>query len=186
MAKLYFRYGTMGSSKSAQALMVEFNYRERGYQVLLVKPSLDTREENAVIRSRVGLEAPCKLLNREQTFAELLQAEHQVIIVDEAQFLTGRQVEELKNITVDRDMPVLCYGLRTDFRTRLFEGSERLMELAESVVEIKSICHCGAKATINARYNEHGIVYEGAQIEIGGNERYTPLCYKCWREGKLT
>ncbi len=185
MAKLYFRYGTMGSSKSAQALMVEFNYRERGYHVLLAKPAIDTRDQAAVIRSRVGLERPCRLIYKNQRFADLLEPQHQVIIVDEAQFLTGAQVEELKNLTVDCDMPVLCYGLRTDFSTHMFEGSARLLELAESVVEIKSICHCGAKATVNARFNENGIIREGPQVVIGGNEQYTPLCYRCWREGRL-
>ena len=185
MAKLYFRFGTMGSSKSAQALMVEFNYMERGYNVLLVKPAVDTRDEKPVIRSRVGLERPCKLIAPGETFADLLEEKHQVIIVDEAQFLTGQQVEELKNLTVDKDIPVLCYGLRTDFSTRMFPGSARLLELSESIVEIKSICHCGSKATVNARFNENGIIREGPQVVIGGNEQYTPLCYRCWREGRL-
>lgn len=183
IAKLYFRYGTMGSSKSANALMTRFNYLERGYRVLLMKPAVDVREGKGVVRSRIGLEAPAALLAADDFVRRHFDdPAPQCIILDEAQFATEKQVEELRDIADTEDIPVFCYGLRTDFRTRLFPGSRRLFELADSVYELKSVCDCGRKAIVNARFENGKVVSEGAQILIGGNERYRGLCYRCWKK----
>lgn len=185
MAKLYFRYGTMGSSKSANALMTRFNYLERGYTVLLMKPAVDVREGTNVVRSRIGLEAPAQLFGPENTIREFFGGEKpQCIVVDEAQFATEAQIEELREIVDYEDIPVFCYGLRADFRTRLFPGSRRLFELADSVYELKSICDCGRKAIVNARYANGRVITRGAQVVIGGNEMYRGLCYRCWKEAQ--
>jgi Thymidine kinase len=182
IAKLYFRYGTMGSSKSANALMTRFNYIERGYRVLLMKPAVDVREGRNVVHSRIGLEALAELLAAGDTVRQHYgEMPPQCIILDEAQFATEEQVEELRDIADLEDIPVFCYGLRTDFRTRLFPGSRRLFELADSVYELKCVCDCGRKAIVNARYANGRIVSEGAQIAIGGNEMYRGLCYRCWK-----
>lgn len=182
MAKLYFRYGTMGSSKSANALMTRFNYLERGYRVMLMKPAVDVREGRSVVRSRIGLEAPAELLAAGETVRQHFGAPPpQVIILDEAQFATEKQIEELRDLADGEDIPVFCYGLRTDFRTRLFPGSRRLFELADSVYELKSVCDCGRKAIVNARYADGRVVCEGEQVAIGGNEMYRGLCYRCWK-----
>ncbi|MBO4288765.1 MAG: thymidine kinase [Lachnospiraceae bacterium] len=188
MAKLYFKYGAMGSSKTAQALITKFNYEERGMTVLLMKPAIDNREEKSVLRSRIGLEAPCLMVPADMDLYKLYEenyADRDVIIVDECQFLTEDQVDQLGNLVLDKDIPVLCFGLRTDFLTHLFPGSKRLLEIAESIAEIKSICRCGAKATVNARFDDYGnIVYEGEQILIGGNSRYEAMCRRCWLKRK--
>lgn len=187
MAKLYFKYGAMGSSKTAQALITKFNYEERGMKVWLIKPRIDTREGERVCRSRIGLEAPVDLIGEEENIYETFQkrismGEH-VIIVDECQFLTEDQVDQLADISLDYDVPVLCFGLKTDFQTKLFSGSKRLFEIAESVQEIKTICSCGRKATVNARIDEDGtVITEGKQIVIGGNESYIAMCYNCYKE----
>ncbi|MBQ7064934.1 MAG: thymidine kinase [Firmicutes bacterium] len=188
MAKLYFKYGAMGSSKTAQALITKFNYEERGMKVLLLKPALDNREEKAVVRSRIGLEAPCLMVPDDMDLYKLYMdhyTDRDVVIVDECQFLTEDQVDQLGNLVLDRDIPVLCFGLRTDFLTHLFPGSKRLLEIAESVSEIKSVCRCGAKATVNARFDDNGnVVYRGAQILIGSNSRYEAMCRSCWLKRK--
>ena len=188
MAKLYFKYGAMGSSKTAQALITKFNYEERGMSVLLLKPAVDDREEKAVLRSRIGLEAPCLMVPADMDLYKLYAenyTDRDVIIVDECQFLTEEQVDQLGDLVLDKNIPVLCFGLRTDFLTHLFPGSKRLLEIAESVAEIKSICRCGAKATVNARFDDFGnIVYEGEQILIGGNSRYEAMCRRCWLKRK--
>lgn len=183
MAKLYFKFGAMGSSKTAHALITKFNYEERGMEVLLMKPAIDVRYEN-VVRSRIGLESPCLCVEETEDIYRLFTesySDRNVIIVDECQFLTAEQVDQLGQIVLDFDIPVLCFGLSTDFSNHLFPGSKRLFEIAESVSEIKSVCRCGAKATVNARLDEEGnVVYSGEQIVLGGNERYVPMCRRCW------
>lgn len=184
MAKLYFKYGAMGCSKTAQALITKFNYEERGMKVLLLKPAVDNRDGETVVKSRIGLTSEAVTVAPEQNLYKLYQEKYlscNVIIVDECQFLTPEQVDELGNIVIDYNIPVLCFGLATDFLTHLFPGSRRLFEIAESISEIKSVCRCGAKATVNARMDDFGnIVYEGEQVVLGGNDRYIAMCRKCW------
>ncbi len=185
MAKLYFKYGAMGSSKSAQALITKFNYEELGMTVWLIKPSIDTRDGADVIKSRIGLECKAQIITPEQNIEDEYHAagKHDVIIADEAQFFTGEQIEQLRALVDDEDLPVLCFGLRTDFLTHLFPGSQRLLELADSLTEIKTVCACGRKATVNARIDEAGrVVTQGDQVFLGGNDSYIAMCHKCWKE----
>ena len=185
MAKLYFKYGAMGSSKTAQALITKFNYEERGMKVWLIKPAIDDRDGVGVIKSRIGLSQPCDAIASSAAIIEeyAKRAERcDVIIADECQFLTEKQVDELRLIVDEYDIPVLCFGLRTDFLTHLFEGSRRLFEVADSVAEIKTICECGKKATVNARFDNDRIVTVGSQVMIGGNESYIAMCHRCYRE----
>lgn len=186
MAKLYFRYGAMGSSKTANALMVEYNYMERGKKALLVKPRLDSRDGDRIIRSRMGLEKSGIWL---EDLAEMRDEEivkYDCIIVDEAQFASRAQVEFLVHIVDDLEVPVICYGLRTDFRREFFEGSLWLMAWADKIEEIKTVCWCGKAATCNARIGEDGkMIRAGEQIVMGGNDKYTALCRKHHREGNL-
>ena len=188
MAKLYFKYGAMGSSKTAQALITKYNYEENDLKVWLIKPSADTRDGVSVLRSRIGLEAQVEVIAPEtdiyMLFTDAKQGSCDVIIVDECQFLTGRQIDELRSIVNDFNVPVMCFGLRTDFQTKLFPGSLRLMEIADTIQEIKTICDCGAKATVNARIDCNGhIVTEGAQVVLGGNDSYIAMCHKCYIRG---
>ena len=179
MAKLYFRYGAMGSSKSANAIMVQYNYHERGQKALLVKPGIDQRDGAKIVGSRCGLSAPCILMEELDC---INYREYNCIVVDEAQFLQPAHVEQLREIVDYYNVPVFCFGLRTDFRTRLFPGSARLFELADSVTELKTVCTCGGKAMVNARIDAEGrVVTEGEQFLLGGNESYRPMCYKCWK-----
>ncbi len=184
MAKLYFKFGAMGCSKSAQALITKFNYEERGMRVMFMKPATDTRDGADVVRSRIGLEAPCLSVPTDRDLYQMYKEEYadcNVIIVDECQFLAPIQVDQLSQIVIDYNIPVLCFGLATDFLTHLFPGSQRLFEIAESISEIKSICRCGAKATVNARFDDNGnVVFEGEQVVLGGNSRYMAMCRKCW------
>ncbi len=184
MAKLYFKFGAMGCSKTAQALITKFNYEERDMKVLLLKPAVDTRDGETVVRSRIGLQQEAIAVGADEDLHALycnVYPDRDVVIVDECQFLTPEQVDQLADIVIERDIPVLCFGLSTDFTTHLFPGSKRLFEIAESISEIKSVCTCGAKATVNARLDENGkIVTEGSQICIGGNDRYVAMCRKCW------
>ena len=183
MAKLYFKYGAMGSSKSAQALITQFNYEELGMTVWLIKPSIDTRDGADVIRSRIGLERRAQVITPEQDIVEEYRkvGPHDVIIADEAQFFTPAQIDQLRELVDTDDLPVLCFGLRTDFLTHFFPGAQRLMELADSLTEIKTVCACGRKATVNARIDGDGrIVTEGAQVMLGGNDSYVAMCHKCW------
>ena len=186
MAKLYFKYGAMGSSKTAQALITKFNYEERGMRVWLIKPALDTRDGAAVIRSRIGLEAICEPIGRDADLLARYKTDHadiDVIIADECQFFTESQVDALRTIVNQYDIPVLCFGLRTDFLCHLFEGSRRLFEVADSVAEIKTVCSCGSKATVNARLDENmRVVTEGDQVLLGGNDCYIAMCHKCWQD----
>ena len=188
MAKLYFKYGAMGSSKTAQALITKYNYEENGLKVWLIKPSADTRDGARVLKSRIGLEAQVQVIAPEVNILFLFAASRldccDVIIVDECQFLTPAQIDQLRAIVDEFNVPVMCFGLRTDFLTRLFPGSLRLMEVADTIQEIKTICDCGAKATVNARIDSQGhIVTEGAQVELGGNDRYIAMCHKCYVRG---
>ena len=187
MAKLYFKYGAMGSSKTAQALITKYNYEENDLQVWLIKPSADTRDGAAILRSRIGLEAQVEVIAPEvDIYARFLGGKARrsdVIIVDECQFLTEKQIDQLRNIVNEHNIPVLCFGLRTDFQTHLFPGSRRLMELADCIEEIKTMCDCGAKATVNARINDGYIVTEGAQVVLGGNDSYIAMCHKCYIRG---
>ena len=185
MAKLYFKYGAMGSSKSAQALITQFNYEELGMTVWLIKPSIDTRDGADIIRSRIGLQRSAQVITPEQNVADEYHAagKYDVIIADEAQFFTPEQIDQLRGIVDNEDVPVLCFGLRTDFRTRCFPGSKRLLELADSITEIKTVCACGRKATVNARIGEDGhIITQGDQVFLGGNDSYVAMCHKCWAD----
>jgi len=185
LAKLYFKYGAMGSSKSAQALITKFNYEEKGMSVWLIKPSVDTRDGADIIRSRIGLEAHASIMLPEASIVEEYHkaGRRDVIIADEAQFFTPAQIDQLRELVDTEDLPVLCFGLRTDFLTHFFPGAQRLMELADSLTEIKTVCSCGRKATVNARIDEKGrIITEGSQVMLGGNDSYVAMCHKCWKE----
>ena len=184
MAKLYFKYGAMGSSKTANALITKFNYEERGMKVWLIKPSIDVRDGVDVVRSRIGLSAKADIMTPGKNLFEEYQkhSDCDVVIADECQFFTSPQIDQLRRIVDKLDIPVLCYGLRTDFLTHLFEGSRRLFEVADSITEIKTICTCGKKAIVNARIDGEGkIVTEGGQILIGGNDSYVAMCHSCWQ-----
>lgn len=206
MSRLYFKFGAMGSSKTANALMTRFNYLEKNHSVWLIKPQTDTRDdyidENGnivtVVKSRIGLEAPASVIKENDNIVALYQNatadivvndaisktdKIDVIICDECQFFTEEQIDQLKFIAEDSDIPVICFGLRSDFRTKLFPGSKRLFEIADSITEVKSICECGKKAIVNARFDSKGnVVTDGAQVEIGGNEKYKSMCWSCWQK----
>ena len=184
MAKLYFRYGTMDSAKSMNLLAVAHNYRKQGKKVLLVKPRLDTRFGAGKISSRSGLEADADLMVDEETqldprdFANL-----DCVLVDEAQFLPPHVIDDLRRITVDPGVPVICYGLRTDFRTKLFPGAQRLMELADGIEEVKVTCqYCSKKAICNLRFVNGSPTVEGPQIQLGADEHYAPVCWAHYDE----
>lgn len=189
MADLIFYTGPMGSAKTAQALMTRFQYLERGNRVWLIKPALDTRETilfanghpvKTLVKSRIGLEAWADVIEA-NTVIQVPDGIN-LIICDEAQFLTEKQVEELKMLTDFSNIQVFCYGLKTDFTSHLFEGSKRLLELASKTVELPVICDCGNAAVINARLVDNKVVTEGEQIDIGGDEKYKAFCYSCWKE----
>lgn len=193
IGKLYFRYGTMGSAKTALLLTTAYNFEERDVAYLCFKPVTDTRENRSVIRSRIGIERECKWIYNDTDLYEEVSRMHdeggmvpEWMLVDEAQFLTSQQVDQLARIVDDYGCNVMCFGLRTDFRTQLFEGSRRLFEIADSIEEVKSTCSCGRKTIVNARIDSRGrIVTEGEQVEIGGNDKYMSLCRKCWRSRRL-
>ena len=187
MAKLYFKYGAMGYSKTAQALITKYNYEENDMKVWILKPSADTRDGTAILRSRIGLWAEVEIaspdVNVYERYKEGFAGHCDAVIVDECQFLTVAQIDQLRGIVDDYNVPVMCFGLRTDFQTRLFPGSHRLMELADCIEEIKTMCDCGAKATVNARINDGYIVTEGAQVVLGGNDCYIAMCHRCYIRG---
>lgn len=196
MAKLYFRYGAMESSKSANILMVRYNYEERGQYAILLKPRTDDRDGEHKIQSRIGLSAPAeyvddflkeisKLWNGKETEYLYHGKKVNAILVDEAQFLSPEEVDTLSDIVDFYEIPVLCYGLRTDFLNHLFPGSRRLMEIADVIEEVPTVCWCGKRAQCNTRYSNGKIVREGAQIMLGSNESYVALCRKHYKEGKL-
>lgn len=183
--KMYFYYGAMGSSKTANALMTRFSWEERGKKVILMKPSIDTRDGAEIVKSRAGLSATATLIYPDSRIRDVLPEpaeNYDNIIVDEAQFLSKEQVDELRDI-VNEGTFVMCYGLKTDFRGELFEGSKRLIEMADSLREVVSMCPCGKKAIMNARYSDNRILYEGEQVVVGGNESYIALCHRCYKKG---
>ena len=184
MAKLYFKYGAMGSSKSAQALITKFNYEELGMSVWLIKPSIDTRDGKSAIRSRIGLHQEADAIQPEADLCALYRQRDKkdVIIADECQFFTPEQIDQLRALVDEDNVPVLCFGLRTDFLTHLFPGSARLFEVADSITEIKTVCACGSKAIVNARIDGEGnVITQGEQVFLGGNDAYIAMCHKCWR-----
>lgn len=185
MAKLYFKYGAMGSSKTATALITKYNYEERGMKVWLIKPAADNRDGQFILKSRIGLAAQCEAIAAQADIRALYRAREKVdvIIVDECQFMTMAQIDQLRELVDRENLPVLCFGLRTDFQTKLFPGSCRLFELADSITEIKTICDCGRKATTNARIDPEGyVVTEGDQVFLGGNDSYIAMCHKCYQD----
>lgn len=182
MAKLYFRYGAMGSSKTANAIMVQYNYHERGQNALMLKPCLDNRDGERIVGSRSGLSAPCSYV---EELDSIDLSAYDCIIVDECQFLKKEQVQRLVDIVDTMNIPVICYGLRADFQGNLFEGSTWLMAWADTIEEIKTVCWCGRKATFNARVFDGRVVKSGEQILLGGNESYVALCRRHWATGEL-
>ena len=197
MADLVFYYGAMGCSKTANALMTRFQYIDKGLSVWLIKPSTDVRDDivyedghvESITKSRVGIYATADVIKADESFLEKYRQRlckgntTDLIIIDEAQFLAEWQIDELKEIAETMNIPVYCYGLRTDFRTKLFPGSKRLFEICSKTIELESICECGKPAIINARFNKDGkIMTHGAQVDIGGDEKYKALCYSCWKE----
>ena len=196
MAKIYFRYGAMGSSKSANILMVRYNYEERGQYAVLLKPRTDNRDGKHEIRYRIGLSAPAEYVDDflkeiseswDGKSEEYLYRGKKVdaVLVDEAQFLLEEEVDTLSDIVDFFDIPVICYGLRTDFLNHLFPGSKRLMEIADVIEEVPTVCWCGKRAQCNTRYADGKIVKEGSHIMLGSNESYVALCRKHYKEGKL-
>ena len=185
MAKLYFRYGAMGSSKTANALMVEYNYYERGKQALLVKPRLDTRDGERVIRSRMGLEHECRFVEELVLMRDEEIRSYDCVIVDEAQFCKKSDIAFFERIVEELGIPVICYGLRTDFRRELFEGSLWLMAWADVIEELKTVCWCGSGACCNTRILDGKVVKSGEQVFLGGNESYIALCKKHYKEENL-
>lgn len=192
-SKLHFIYGSMASSKSLRLLTTAYNFEENGIQIMVLKPSLDTRDGEGIIKSRAGLERKCIMVDEDVNLYKAIKAYKNVlasqfeelkwVLIDECQFLTEEQVDQLSDVVDFLDINVMCFGLRTDFQSHLFDGSRRLFEIADDIEEIKSSCACGEKKTsINARFDENGeIITEGGQVEIGGNDKYKAICRKCWK-----
>lgn len=188
MAKLEFTFGSMGSSKTAIALMKRFDLIESGFNVLLLKPSTDNRDGITIIKSRIGISAQAKTYSIEESIIgkyldDILECD--CVIVDEVQFSSKRQILELKQISEEFDKPVYTYGLRTDFQLNFFEGSSELFKYADIINGVSKTCSCGNEAIVNARYDEEGIIYEGDQIVLGSNDKYKSLCYTCYKKGRL-
>lgn len=191
--KLYFRYGTMGSAKTALLLTQAYNFEERGMEYLCMKPIIDTREKENVIKSRIGIKRECLWIYPDTDIYELVKTSYEEtlvvkdwILIDEAQFLAREQVDQLARIVDDYGCNVVCYGLRTDFQSNMFEGSRRLFEIADTIDEIKSTCSCGRKTIINARIDADGsVITDGNQVMIGGDDKYIAMCRRCWRDRRL-
>lgn len=181
MGKVIFRYGAMGASKTANLLMMRYNYIERNKTVITLKPSLDNRDGTSIIRSRIGLQIEAIFV--EEYLKSPIKCD--CIIIDECQFLTTTQVDDLINIADTFDIPIAFYGLKTDFQSHLFEGSKRIIELADSIEEIPTICWCGKKARFNARVIDNKVIKVGEQVQLGGNETYTALCRLHYNLGQL-
>lgn len=193
MAKLYFYYSAMNAGKSTVLLQSSYNYRERGMRTLLFTPAIDTRYGSGRIESRIGLSSGAISLTTADNLLKRVSAEHATdpvacVLIDEAQFLTAEQVWQASEVCDTLDIPVLCYGLRTDFQAKLFPGSAALLGFADTLTELKTICHCGRKATMNLRVDAEGHgVRQGAQVEIGGNDRYVAVCRRHFKESlKIT
>lgn len=192
MAQVYFYYSAMNAGKSTMLLQSSHNYRERGMHTLLLTPEIDQRAGYAKIASRIGLSADAHVFSEETDVLQLTRELHQAqelacVLVDEAQFLTAEQVQQLCAVSDSLGVPVLCYGLRTDFQGKLFEGSAALLGWADNLIELKTICHCGRKATMNLRTDKDGKpIREGEQVDIGGNERYVSMCRKCFLEAMMS
>lgn len=185
MSKLYYKFGAMGSSKTASALMCRFNYLQKGIKVLLIKPKIDNRFKTDEVVSRIGISAPCIAFETNENLLNLFEEEReknnvQVVIVDECQFCTKKQIDQLREVA--QEVPVLCYGLKTNFKGELFEGSKRLLEISDSIQEIKSVCECGKKAIMNGRFVKGHLVTDGNEVEIGGDEKYRGLCWSCFKK----
>jgi thymidine kinase len=197
MAKLFFKYGTMGSTKTLTLLTMAYNFEEKNINFMCFKPSIDKRDGENIIKSRVGFERECSVIHEYSDiyqsvvdFISLMEATLNYnpikwLLIDESQFLTKEHVDQLSKIVDELDINVMCFGLRTDFKSNLFEGSKRLFEIADSIEEIKTSCKCGSKAIINARVENNKIIKEGEQIKIGGNESYVSMCRKCWNKNNL-
>lgn len=185
MAKLYFKYGVMGSSKTAEALMTRYRYEEIGQKALLCKTDIDQRDGELIIRSRIGLEGQCMLISQLRQMSNEDIKQYDAIIVDEAQFASISDIDFLSDVVDNLDVPVICYGLKADFRNRLFPGSKRLLEIADKIEEVKTVCWCGRKALCNARYDKNGIIREGNQVALGSNDSYVALCRKHYKLGML-
>lgn len=191
--KLYFRYGTMGSAKTALLLTQAYNFEERGMEFICMKPIVDTREKENVIKSRIGIKRECLRIYQDTDIYELVKNIYEEtlvvkdwILIDEAQFLSQEQVDQLARIVDDYGCNVVCYGLRTDFQSKMFEGSRRLFEIADTIDEIKSTCSCGRKTIINARIDADGsVITDGNQVMIGGDDKYIAMCRRCWRNKRL-
>lgn len=190
MAELIFYYGPMGCSKTANALMTRYNAVSNHQHVWLIKPAIDTRDNRrladgtikSLVRSRVGIEAEAQPISHTEHINPPPHA--QLIICDEAQFLQPWQVDELNEIAKDFDIPVMCYGLRTDFKTNFFPGSKRLFEIADRLIELETFCECGHKAVLTAKFSNGELVTAGRQVDIGGDEKYKAMCYSCWNSLK--
>lgn len=186
MAQLYFKYGAMGSSKTANALMTRFNYEERGQQTILAKPRLDTRDGDRIVKSRIGLSHTCIYFDELRAMPDSAVKKNACVIVDEAQFLSKEDVLYLVHLVDDCGVAVICYGLRADFKGDLFPGSRELLVMADKIEEVKTVCWCGRKATFNARFDKTGrVLKHGAQVELGANDRYIGLCRRHWMAGDL-
>lgn len=186
MAKLYFRYGTMNSGKSIEVLRTAHNYEEQGKTVLLFTPSIDNRYGTGKITSRIGLQKTAQIVNdTTDMFVLARQAMPHCVLIDEAQFLTKGQIEQLTNICDELNIPVIAYGLRSDFLGNLFEGSQQLFAVADKIEEVKTVCwYCDRKAVMNMRCKDGKPIFQGEQIQIGGNESYIPVCRKCYKARK--
>ena len=190
MAKLYFRYGAMGSSKTANLLMVQYNYKEKGQNAIILKPKIDNRDGDLIVKSRIGLEQSCQYV---EDFLKEAKGKWKsedwekvnAILIDEAQFITEEEANTFADIVDYHNIPVICYGLRTDFTGHLFEGSKRLLEIADVIEEIPTICWCGRKAHFNARVVKGHITTSGEQVMLGGNECYVSLCRKHFFQRKI-
>lgn len=193
MSKLFYFYGSMGSAKTLRLLSTAYNFEEKDVQIMVLKPSTDTRDGEGIIKSRAGLERKCIMVDEDVNLYKVIKAYKNVlasqleelkwVLIDECQFLTSEQVDQLSDVVDFLGVNVMCFGLRTDFQSHLFPGSKRLFELADDIEEIKSTCECGdRKTSINARFDENGeIIIEGGQVEIGGNDKYRAICRRCWK-----
>jgi len=189
-AKLYFRYGSMGSGKSIELLRTNFNYKEKNQNTFLLTSILDDRYGIGKITTRIGLDSDAEIIDKNTNLFKLIKKKHfdekyiNCVLIDESQFLTKKHIWQLTDVVDNLGIPVICYGLKIDYRGELFEGSKYLLMLADAIDEIRTVCTCGKKATMIVRYLDNKPVFDGEQIIIGGNETYTSYCRKCWKKLK--